>query len=208
MTAVQRVRPEVIDDFVESVPTVRANPWQPSAEFTAWCQRWNLLPVTSAVFGWAIRTRIAWKKSPELKDRREWPTKVWAASKNNGALSIEYPNSLMLRARSPNGPLEAFPELEDKAEFMGRAERHWEARVAALQGEMQPTPTVPARYFDWLARYLVPPTDGQRTENFAQIAKRDGRKQKAVSRGVYAAATLLGLSPPPVRRGRPARARP
>jgi hypothetical protein len=197
MHAVQRLRPEAIDEFAagvvdDLVAARRAGPKQPSDSFAAWCRQWNLLPARSAVFGWALRTRTQWASDPNLKSSRRWKTVLWGSSSFNRALWDEYPNTNVLEKREPADPLEAFPELESRHDFLERAGRHWTARVASLQqAHSDGVDAVTERHFEWLARYQV----GR--ETFSQIARDVGSntKQETVSKGVRAAAEILGVKP-------------
>jgi hypothetical protein len=197
MRSVQEVKPEIIRDFAEHVFTVTDDTMRgpkhrrPSPEFLAWAERSQLLP-PSVVFGWALRTLIAWTEQPEMRTTLRLPeTRLSTSCTFNDAINSEYPTNSALARRDPADPLEAFPDIESRAGFLDRARRHWAARVDEYQQSIgaEATRKRPERHFEWLAQHAV----GHHT--IGAIRRRYGVKRwDNVKKGIVGAAGFLGLA--------------
>lgn len=206
MRGVKAAAPRIIEDLATNVkslylPIDKGLPHtRKSPDFIAWLKRSKLRP-PNAVFDWAMRTFDEWDEYPQRKADLDWTATVYASYGQqlhyNGFVTRE-----RLRELPADQPLEAFPELEGPHEFMARAQRHWNARVAARPDQTPLADSEPIYYFDWLAMHLV---SGM---NFSQIQKavrhsHRGLQQSTVARGVKAAAQTLGITLRHAPPGRP-----
>src|SRR5581483_6289930 len=123
-----------------------------------------------------------------------------------------FPSRAVLDERDPVLPIEAFPEIESKADFQQRAIKHWNARIrrfyelAADEGvEVEHVQTLPIRHLTWLAENQINRlrNDPVSRMHTAAIARKEGVDPGTVRDGIAAAAQILKFNLRPHKAGRP-----